>query len=198
MFFSDSVTFFLTGMEFDRWELHGQMVLNMWLSVQSSREQLTRTGTPLKIKKARYGGMLIADGSELLSMVHLSSCPNSELHILSLSPTMKFLLFLVMVSWLLVPTFNSTVTVSVSSFLTDGNSSSGEWWNRDIISVMRQALFTGAAPNVSDAYTINGQPGDLYACSSKGYSFIHKTCIYICMYIYLYIYSFMNFWCRDF
>lgn len=75
----------------------------------------------------------------------------------------------------LVPTFNSTVTVSVSSFLTDGNSSSGEWWNRDIISVMRQALFTGAAPNVSDAYTINGQPGDLYACSSKGYSFIHKT-----------------------
>ncbi|KAM7496401.1 hypothetical protein LguiA_020815 [Lonicera macranthoides] len=43
----------------------------------------------------------------------------------------------------------------------------GEWWDRDIISVMRQALFTGAAPNVSDAYTINGQPGDLYRCSSK-------------------------------
>nr|XP_027108839.1 laccase-3-like [Coffea arabica] len=44
----------------------------------------------------------------------------------------------------------------------------GEWWDRDIISVIRQALFTGAAPNVSDAYTINGQPGDLYRCSSKG------------------------------
>ncbi|KAL3518168.1 hypothetical protein ACH5RR_020757 [Cinchona calisaya] len=44
----------------------------------------------------------------------------------------------------------------------------GEWWDRDIISVLRQALFTGAAPNVSDAYTINGQPGDLYRCSSKG------------------------------
>ncbi|CAA2986595.1 laccase-3-like [Olea europaea subsp. europaea] len=43
----------------------------------------------------------------------------------------------------------------------------GEWWNRNIIDVMRQALFTGAAPNVSDAYTINGQPGDLYRCSSK-------------------------------
>ncbi|CAA2953602.1 laccase-3-like [Olea europaea subsp. europaea] len=43
----------------------------------------------------------------------------------------------------------------------------GEWWNRDIISVLRQAQFTGAAPNVSDAYTINGQPGDLYKCSSK-------------------------------
>ncbi|KAG6583335.1 Laccase-3, partial [Cucurbita argyrosperma subsp. sororia] len=29
------------------------------------------------------------------------------------------------------------------------------------------ALFTGAAPNVSDAYTINGQPGDFYRCSGK-------------------------------
>ncbi|XP_022860964.1 laccase-3-like [Olea europaea var. sylvestris] len=43
----------------------------------------------------------------------------------------------------------------------------GEWWDRNINDVMRQALFTGAAPNVSDAYTINGQPGDLYRCSSK-------------------------------
>ncbi|XP_051131720.1 laccase-3-like [Andrographis paniculata] len=43
----------------------------------------------------------------------------------------------------------------------------GEWWNRNIVDVMRQAMFTGAAPNVSDAYTINGQPGDLYPCSSQ-------------------------------
>ncbi|KAJ0084132.1 hypothetical protein Patl1_30999 [Pistacia atlantica] len=33
--------------------------------------------------------------------------------------------------------------------------------------VLRLATFTGAAPNVSDAYTINGQPGDLYRCSSQ-------------------------------
>ncbi|KAF7152622.1 hypothetical protein RHSIM_Rhsim01G0241000 [Rhododendron simsii] len=44
----------------------------------------------------------------------------------------------------------------------------GEWWNRDVISVQRLAIFTGGAPNVSDAYTINGQPGDLYMCSSQG------------------------------
>ncbi|KAK4492108.1 hypothetical protein RD792_002905 [Penstemon davidsonii] len=44
----------------------------------------------------------------------------------------------------------------------------GEWWDRNIIDVLRQALFTGNAPNVSDAYTINGQPGDLYNCSSQG------------------------------
>ncbi|XP_073057731.1 laccase-3 [Primulina eburnea] len=49
----------------------------------------------------------------------------------------------------------------------------GEWWNRDIISVLRQAQFTGAAPNVSNAYTINGQPGDLYKCSSQGTKKFH-------------------------
>ncbi|XP_027109265.2 laccase-3-like [Coffea arabica] len=42
----------------------------------------------------------------------------------------------------------------------------GEWWDTDILGIMRQALFSGAAPNVSDAYTINGQPGDFYRCSS--------------------------------
>lgn len=50
------------------------------------------------------------------------------------------------------------------------NDKTGEWWNRDINSVLRQAIFTGAAPNISDAYTINGQPGDLYPCSSQGFS----------------------------
>ncbi|KAK8629621.1 hypothetical protein V6N13_078454 [Hibiscus sabdariffa] len=46
--------------------------------------------------------------------------------------------------------------------------STGEWWDANPIDVMREATRTGAAPNVSDAYTINGQPGDLYKCSSKG------------------------------
>ncbi|KAG9132039.1 hypothetical protein Leryth_017808 [Lithospermum erythrorhizon] len=50
----------------------------------------------------------------------------------------------------------------------DVNIMIGEWWNRNVLDVMRQALFTGAAPNVSDAYTINGQPGDLYRCSRQG------------------------------
>ncbi|WCJ19958.1 laccase 12 [Euphorbia peplus] len=43
----------------------------------------------------------------------------------------------------------------------------GEWWNANPIDVVRESARTGAAPNVSDAYTINGQPGDLYNCSSK-------------------------------
>ncbi|MCD7458266.1 high-affinity glucose transporter [Datura stramonium] len=44
----------------------------------------------------------------------------------------------------------------------------GEWWDANPIDIVRQATRTGAAPNVSDAYTINGQPADLYRCSSKG------------------------------
>ncbi|XP_041000731.1 laccase-12-like [Juglans microcarpa x Juglans regia] len=44
----------------------------------------------------------------------------------------------------------------------------GEWWDANPIDIVREATRTGAAPNVSDAYTINGQPGDLYNCSSKG------------------------------
>ncbi|XP_057739072.1 laccase-12-like [Arachis stenosperma] len=48
----------------------------------------------------------------------------------------------------------------------------GEWWDANPIDVVRQATRTGAAPNVSDAYTINGQPGDLYKCSTKGTSIV--------------------------
>ncbi|XP_071710820.1 laccase-12-like [Rutidosis leptorrhynchoides] len=43
----------------------------------------------------------------------------------------------------------------------------GEWWDANPIDVIRQATRSGGAPNISDAYTINGQPGDLYNCSSK-------------------------------
>ncbi|KAF5747563.1 laccase-17-like [Tripterygium wilfordii] len=43
----------------------------------------------------------------------------------------------------------------------------GEWFNADTEAVISQALQTGAAPNVSDAYTINGLPGPLYNCSAK-------------------------------
>ncbi|XP_038707867.1 laccase-3-like [Tripterygium wilfordii] len=44
----------------------------------------------------------------------------------------------------------------------------GEWWDRNPMDVLKLATFTGAPPNISDAYTINGQPGDLYRCSKKG------------------------------
>ncbi|CAN4092156.1 unnamed protein product [Withania somnifera] len=49
----------------------------------------------------------------------------------------------------------------------------GEWWDANPIDVIRQATRTGAAPNVSNAYTINGQPGDLYKCSSQDTTIVH-------------------------
>jgi len=54
---------------------------------------------------------------------------------------------------------------------------SGEWFNEDPEAIISQALKTGGGPNVSDAYTINGLPGLLYNCSSKGISLMHyKYC----------------------
>ncbi|GJM92695.1 hypothetical protein PR202_ga09187 [Eleusine coracana subsp. coracana] len=43
----------------------------------------------------------------------------------------------------------------------------GEWWNANPVDVIREAQRTGGAPNVSDAFTINGQPGDFLPCSQK-------------------------------
>jgi laccase len=43
----------------------------------------------------------------------------------------------------------------------------GEWWNANVVDVENEGLATGAAPNVSDAFTINGKPGDLYQCSEN-------------------------------
>ncbi|KQK15785.1 hypothetical protein BRADI_1g24910v3 [Brachypodium distachyon] len=44
----------------------------------------------------------------------------------------------------------------------------GEWWKANTEAVVKQALQTGGAPNISDAFTINGLPGPLYNCSAKG------------------------------
>ncbi|PRQ43240.1 putative laccase [Rosa chinensis] len=43
----------------------------------------------------------------------------------------------------------------------------GEWFKADPEAVISQALQTGAGPNVSDAYTLNGLPGPTYNCSSN-------------------------------
>ncbi|CAN6441944.1 unnamed protein product [Victoria cruziana] len=41
----------------------------------------------------------------------------------------------------------------------------GEWWNLDVMDVLIEGLTTGTNFGISDAYTLNGQPGDLYECS---------------------------------
>ncbi|GMN23859.1 hypothetical protein TIFTF001_000306 [Ficus carica] len=44
----------------------------------------------------------------------------------------------------------------------------GEWWKSDVEAVINEALKSGLAPNVSDAHTINGQPGPVSSCTSQG------------------------------
>ncbi|XP_015873987.3 laccase-2-like [Ziziphus jujuba] len=51
----------------------------------------------------------------------------------------------------------------------------GEWWNANTEAVISQALQTGAGPNVSDAYTLNGLPGPLYNCTQKNETFRLKV-----------------------
>ncbi|KAK7380578.1 hypothetical protein VNO78_33092 [Psophocarpus tetragonolobus] len=43
----------------------------------------------------------------------------------------------------------------------------GEWWKSDIRDVYEEFIRTGGSPNTSDAFTINGYPGDLYPCSES-------------------------------
>ncbi|GAA0138331.1 oxidase [Lithospermum erythrorhizon] len=43
-----------------------------------------------------------------------------------------------------------------------------EWWKSDTEDVINEALKSGLAPNVSDAHTINGHPGPVSNCLSKG------------------------------
>ncbi|PIN11709.1 Multicopper oxidase [Handroanthus impetiginosus] len=43
----------------------------------------------------------------------------------------------------------------------------GEWWKKNVMDIPGNANKTGGEPILSDAYTINGQPGDLYPCSKQ-------------------------------
>ncbi|XP_015168856.1 putative laccase-9 [Solanum tuberosum] len=43
----------------------------------------------------------------------------------------------------------------------------GEWWKRDVKEVVLDYIDSGSGVN-SDAFTVNGQPGDFYPCSNNG------------------------------
>ncbi|WCJ44074.1 laccase 14 [Euphorbia peplus] len=42
----------------------------------------------------------------------------------------------------------------------------GSWFKGDVMEILEQGLANGVAQNLSDAHTINGQPGDLLPCSN--------------------------------
>lgn len=41
------------------------------------------------------------------------------------------------------------------------------WYKEDVMTLMEEALSSGGLATLSDAYTINGQPGDFYECSKN-------------------------------
>lgn len=43
------------------------------------------------------------------------------------------------------------------------------WYNEDVMSLLAEAMEEGGLTTLSDAYTINGQPGDFYNCSKSKY-----------------------------
>ncbi|XP_061356458.1 laccase-7-like [Gastrolobium bilobum] len=43
----------------------------------------------------------------------------------------------------------------------------GDWFNGNVVDIDIEALHVGHGPNLSNAYTINGLPGDLYNCSQN-------------------------------
>ncbi|KAJ9560679.1 hypothetical protein OSB04_005839 [Centaurea solstitialis] len=49
----------------------------------------------------------------------------------------------------------------------------GDWWKNDIQTVMEDFLRRGGDPAISDALTINGQPGDRYSCSRPGTTIVN-------------------------
>ncbi|WRX16628.1 Multicopper oxidase [Theobroma cacao] len=58
-----------------------------------------------------------------------------------------------------------------SKLASDANvANAGEWWKKNVLEIPEKANLTGGGPLISDAYTINGQPGYLYPCSKKGSS----------------------------
>jgi laccase len=59
----------------------------------------------------------------------------------------------------------------------------GDWWNIDTEEVIQRAIALGGRYNASDAYTINGQPGPLYNCSSAGES---KEIKHLCLFLFFF------------
>ncbi|GMN70752.1 hypothetical protein TIFTF001_055461, partial [Ficus carica] len=43
----------------------------------------------------------------------------------------------------------------------------GEWWNTSVVDIENWGLNFGVTPNISNGYSINGKPGDLYPCSQN-------------------------------
>lgn len=162
-----------TGMGFDSSRVDGQMAQHMWPSAPYRRVKPTSTTSPSSLREAHSSGMLTSHGYVPPSMDPLSFSQSAMSLTHLPNPTRKCLLSSLVITWTIMQ-----FIFNCKSFLwfscTNGrdhhlkSTYTGEWFNADTEAVIAQALQTGAGPNVSDAYTINGLPGPLYNCSAGG------------------------------
>lgn len=147
------------------------MVLHTSLSAPSNQEENSDKSWFLLSRKGPCGGMLIVTGQEPLSMgLSLFIQPRIDPTLFpNLMP--RFPSYLVrkscfdLIEIARIYAWKNMVENGTICFL---HSYAGEWWNTDVNEVFTQSIATGGAPNISDALTINGQPGDLFPCSMTG------------------------------
>ncbi|KAJ7942922.1 putative Laccase [Quillaja saponaria] len=64
----------------------------------------------------------------------------------------------------------------------------GVWWKKSVMEIPENANRTGGDPILSDAYTINGQPGYLYPCSRSAsvnnITYVHPSIDFLQAYYY--------------
>lgn len=85
-----NLEFKIVGMEWNNHDIHGLMVLNLSLNVQSNQEPNLGKGLTFQTRKEPYGGMLIVIGQEPRFMVHLLYVLQIKIIILFLNLLLKF------------------------------------------------------------------------------------------------------------
>ncbi|RWV79075.1 hypothetical protein BHE74_00028481 [Ensete ventricosum] len=146
------------------------MALSSSRSAPSSLEPVSPTPSSSPPRKEPFGGTRTTTSIEPPSMAPSSFVPGAERATPSRTPSRNSSSCSVVIDsdrlwWRrrrLPPALLTVLFCSVDCCV------AGEWWNRGANAVLEEALSTGGEVNSSDAFTINGQPGDLYPCSSAG------------------------------
>ncbi|KAH7439619.1 hypothetical protein KP509_04G068900 [Ceratopteris richardii] len=110
--------------------------------------------------------------------VYITQCPiqtgQSYVHQFQVTGQRGTLFWHAHISWLRATLYGAFIiqpkqgaSYPFSSPTTDFPIVLGEWWNANVEDIIAEALDSGGGYNISDALTINGQPGDLYNCSQQ-------------------------------
>ncbi|CAB4289607.1 unnamed protein product [Prunus armeniaca] len=120
------------------------------------QEQTLHTKLSSPVKKELYGGMLtVMDTCHRLWCHRYSTSAQHDLSICNTRCTRNTYSSL-------NPTY--VICMYIGKYKDKRGSS---WFKGDVMEIIEEALASGGDPNISDAFLINGQPGDLYDCSNE-------------------------------